>query len=358
MTKSIPADLLQIWPMPSRPRPITLIGAGDIVQTAHLPAYAKRGLPVAGIFDIDHGRARSVAARFGIPIVHGSLAAAMASGAEDMIYDIALPPDAILSVVGELPRSAFTLIQKPLGSHLAAARSIVAELDARRVTAATNFQLRYTPSMLAIRDAVRRGLFGTIVDLDVHLAVYMPWEMWSFMPRLDAIEIPLHSIHYLDWIRSLIGEPAGVYAKTVPHPRYPDLKDARSSIILDYGAAVRCCLSLNHTFGRGPRNVVATIQVEGTLGCAKVELGYLFDYLRPQPERLEMVVEGTEWTEIPLQGERVPDAFGNIMANLQRFAAGEDTDIETNVHDSLKTMALVDACLRSSGQGGLKPEPV
>jgi len=353
MPEPIPTDLRQTWPRPTRPRPITLIGAGGIVESAHLPAYGRIGLPVAGIFDIDRDKARAVAESFGIPVVHDSLAAALAAGADATLYDLALPPAAILATVQRLPTGACALIQKPLGQNLADARAIVAALDARRITAATNFQLRFTPSMLAIRDAARRGLFGDIVDIDVHLAVYMPWELWSFMPALDAIEIPLHSIHYLDWIRSLLGDPAGVYAKTVPHPRYPDLKDARSSIILDYGPEVRCCLSLNHTYRFGPRNVTATIQVEGMRGCAKVELGYLIDYLKPQPERLEMIVEGSEWTEIPLVGERVPDAFGAIMSNTQRFAAGEDAVLETEVHDSLRTMALVDACLRSSRQGGV-----
>ena len=46
------------------------------------------------------------------------------------------------------------------------------------------------------------------------------------------------------------------------------------------------------------------------------------------------------------------------MSNLQRFAAGEDGKLETDVHDSLKTMALVDACLASSRQGGVLPERV
>jgi predicted dehydrogenase len=350
-------DLAQTWPLPSRPRPITIIGAGGIVQEAHLPAYRKVGLPVAGIFDLDVAKARATAAQFGVPAAFETLAQAMAARTADTVFDLALPPDAILATVQQLPVGAVVLVQKPLGTGLANAREIVRALDARRITAATNFQLRFTPSMLAIGDAVRRGLFGEVVDIEVHLAVYMPWELWSFMPRLDAIEIPLHSVHYLDWIRSIVGEPRSVYAKTVPHPRYPDLKDARSSIILDYGATVRCCLSLNHTYNYGPKHVAATLRVEGTRGCARLELGYLVDYLKPVPEKLEIIVAGGAWTDVPLRGERMPDAFWMVMSNLQRFAAGEDAKLETDVHDSLKTMALVDACLASSRQGGVVPEP-
>jgi predicted dehydrogenase len=325
---------------------------------AHLPAYRKIGLPVAGIFDIDRACAHAVAEEFGVPVVYESLEEAVAGRTDDTIFDLALPPNAILSTVQRLPAGSATLIQKPLGTGLAESRRIVSAVDALDIVAATNFQLRFTPSMLAIRDAVRRGLFGDVVELEVHLAVYMPWEMWSFITRLEAVEIPLHSIHYLDWIRSIVGEPKSAYAKTVPHPRYPDLKDARSSIILDYGAEARCCLSLNHTYNYGPKHVEATIRVEGTRGCALLELGYLIDYLKPAPEKLEVIVEGGEWTAVPLVGERVPDAFGAVMSNLQRFVAGEDAKLETDVHDSIRTMALVDACLASSRLGGVVPEAV
>lgn len=272
------------------------------------------------------------------------------------VYDIALPPAAILPTINQLPKGSAALIQKPIGENLAECRKIISALDSRKITTAANFQLRFTPSMLAIRDAVRRGMLGAIVDVEVRLAVYMPWENWSFIPTLDAVEIPLHSIHYLDWIRSLLGEPASVSAKSVANPRYPNLKDARSSIILDYGNSVRCCLSLNHTYNYGPELTEATIRVEGTKGCAHLDLGYLLDYAHPSPERLQMVIAGGDWTDIPLIGERVPDSFGSVMANLQRYVASEDSFLDTDVHDSFATMALVEAALDSSRRGGIVPK--
>jgi predicted dehydrogenase len=357
-TRTLISDLLQTWPMPSAPRPITIIGAGGIVREGHLPAYRKMSLPVAGVFDLDVDVARKLAADFAVPVVHETLDDAMAACGTGGIFDLALPPAAILSTVERLPRGSVALIQKPLGPEGATARRIVDALDAREITAATNFQLRFTPSMLAIRDAARKGLFGDIVDVEVRLAVYMPWELWSFIPHLDAVEIPLHSIHYLDWIRSLIGEPESVYAKAVRHPRYANQADARSSIILDYGDRVRCALSLNHTYNYGPEHIEATIRVEGTKGAAHLTVGYLIDYIRPVPETLEIITEGGRWTKLPLKGERVPDAFGFVMANLQRYVAGEDKTLDTDVHDSVRTMALVDAALKSSRIGGVVPEAI
>ena len=39
------------WPLPSNKQPIILVGAGGIVNDAHLPAYKKSGFDVQGIFD-------------------------------------------------------------------------------------------------------------------------------------------------------------------------------------------------------------------------------------------------------------------------------------------------------------------
>ena len=50
-------------PMPKHPRPIIVIGAGGIVNDAHLPAYKIAGFWVAGIYDLDREKALATAAR-------------------------------------------------------------------------------------------------------------------------------------------------------------------------------------------------------------------------------------------------------------------------------------------------------
>lgn len=343
-------QLRQLWPMPSAPRPITIIGAGGIVRGAHLPAYRKWGLPVAGIFDRDIPRATALAQEFGIPAVHASLDEALSAGSAD-VFDVALPPQALSEVLPRLPENCAALIQKPLGVDFADAGTLVAAMAARKIVAAVNFQLRFTPSMLAITDAIAKGMFGPIVEFEVRAVCRTPWEEWPFMRELDAIEIPLHSIHYLDWIRSVLGQPKKVYAKSVRHPDHPDLADARSSIVLDYGDSVRCCLSLNHTHKWGPDREEASLRIEGTKAAAIVGLGYLVNYPDEAPESLDMIEAGGTWRTVALSGARTPDSFAAVMANLQRFVAGEDETLHTSVADALETMRLVEACLRSNASG-------
>ena len=44
--------------LPSEKRPIYIIGAGGIVNDAHLPAYKIAGFNVQGIFDINEAKAK------------------------------------------------------------------------------------------------------------------------------------------------------------------------------------------------------------------------------------------------------------------------------------------------------------
>src|SRR6185295_8047305 len=113
------SDVRQAWPAPSHPRPIVVIGAGAIVRTAHLPAYRRLGLPVAGIFDINPDAAKDTARAFGVPAVFDTLAAAAAHA--DAVFDVAVPGDQIQEIVERLPERSAVLIQKPMGDNLEAA---------------------------------------------------------------------------------------------------------------------------------------------------------------------------------------------------------------------------------------------
>ena len=108
-----PDDLQQRRPLPSAPRPIVVIGAGSIVRDAHLPIYRRLNFPIAGIFDVNPAAARERADAFAIPRVFASLdEAAQTPGA---VFDVAIPPQHIASVLEQLPKGAPVLIQKPMG---------------------------------------------------------------------------------------------------------------------------------------------------------------------------------------------------------------------------------------------------
>jgi predicted dehydrogenase len=352
MTETLkwPTDLRQQWPLPSKPRPIVVIGAGSIVRDAHLPIYRRLSFPVAGIFDVNVAAARERAEAFGISRVFASIEeAAQSPGA---VFDVAIPPQAIASVLERLPSGAPVLIQKPMGRDLADARRILALARERRLVAAMNFQLRFAPNMLALREALTRRLLGDIIDIEVRINLHTPWEYWAFLKGVPRLEILMHSIHYLDLIRSLFGEPRGVYCRSARHPRMADYADSRTSIILEYGDTIRASLTMNHAHRFGPRFTMSELKVEGTEGAAIAKMGVNLNYPEGEPDTLEVAHDNSGWQSIPLRGSWFLESFEGPMVNLQRFIAGEDAALISPIDDACRTMALVEACYESSARGG------
>ncbi|MFQ5788876.1 MAG: Gfo/Idh/MocA family protein [Acidobacteriota bacterium] len=349
-------ELSQRWPLPSKPRPIVIIGAGGIVRDAHVPAYRQAGFALGGVYDIKPEAREAAVADYGIPRSYSSLEEAFAGGYRDLVFDIAVPGNQVLGILEKAPPGAALLIQKPMGESLPEAREILRTCREKSLVAAINFQLRFTPNMLAIRDALDRRLFGEITDLEVRINLHTPWELWPFLRGLPRMEVLYHSIHYLDVIRSFLGEPRRVYCRGVRHPQTPELSDTRTSIILDYGDTIRCSLTMNHAPRFGRKHAVSRLKIEGTDGAALAKMGVNLDYPKGEPDELEIcLIGGTEqpsWRTVPLSGSWFPEAFMGPMSNLQRFAAGEDEVLLTSVEDAFKTMALVEACYRSSAEGG------
>jgi predicted dehydrogenase len=342
--------------MPRRVRPIVVIGAGGIVKNAHLPAYRLAGFPVAAIHDLDPAKAAALAAEAGIPRVCTSLAEAVATAPVDAVFDVAVPASALGEVLAALPDGAPVLIQKPFGEDLLQARVLLALCQRKKLRAAVNFQLRYAPCVAAARQLIAEGAIGELHDIEVRVTVHMPWHLWTFLEGIPRVEILYHSVHYLDLVRSFLGEPRGIYAKTVKHPRTTKLASTRTNMALDYGDLLRANITTNHGHDFRLDHAESYVKWEGTRGAIKARLGLLVNYLRAEPDGLELCrvdaneVPG-EWETLPLAGNWYPHAFIGTMASLMRFANGETTALPTRVEDAFKTMAVVEAAYESSAHG-------
>jgi predicted dehydrogenase len=355
-----PGDSIRIDAMPvvlpRSKRSIVIVGAGGIVRDAHLPAYRMAGFPVQGICDLDQSRACILAVQHGIPKVYRDSAEAFAHAPPGAIFDVAVPPDAILPVLAGAPERAVVLIQKPMGRDLEEARAIRALCRRKRLTAAINFQLRFAPAMLEARRLIDSGAIGEVHDMEVRVSVFMPWHLWPFLEGLARMEIPMHSIHYLDLIRSFLGDPRAVWARTTKHPSVPQLASARSHIILDYGDMLRAAVSTNHGHAFGPLHQESYVKWEGTRGAIKARLGLLMDYPKGAPDRFEYCTLQDlwlpEWRAIDISGSWYPDAFIGPMASLMCFAEGSAAMLPTSIEDAYRTMELVEAAYRSNDSGG------
>lgn len=342
--------------VPDKNTSICIIGAGGIVHDAHLPAYAIAEFKVAGIYDRDVSKAQQLANQFGIDNVYQSLDH-MVLAHPNAVFDIALPASEIMAVLEQLPNGAAVLIQKPMGTNYQEALDIVACTQRKNMKAGVNFQLRYAPFIQAARAIVARGDIGDLYDIEVHVNVFTPWHLWTFLYGKPRLEILYHSIHYLDLVRSFLGDPVGIYAKTVKHPNLQDLASVRTNMIMDYGETIRANILTNHCHEFGFHNQQSYIKFEGTKGAIKINMGVLIDYPRGVPDKFEYVVmepgKQPVWQELPIEGAWFPHAFIGTMEQIMLCAQGKIDSPNNSVIDALKTMACVEAAYMSSEKGSI-----
>jgi predicted dehydrogenase len=219
-----------------------------------------------------------------------------------------------------------------------------------------NFQLRYAPPIATARRLIADGAVGELTDVEVRVTVYTPWHLWTFLEGIPRMEILYHSIHYIDLMRSFLGEPDGVYGKTLPHPNAPKLASTRTAIILDYGDRVRATITANHAHRFGRRHQEGYVKWEGTKGAIRASLGALMNYPRGEPDSLELCRLGARgrpgpWRKVPFRGSWFPHAFIGTMASVMDHATGRAGPPPTRVEDAFRTMAVVEAIYRSSATG-------
>lgn len=343
--------------LPLTEQPIIIIGAGGIVTDAHLPAYKIAGFKVHGIVNRTKARAEKVAADFDIPNVYNSVAEAVALAPANVVYDLTIMPEQYIETLNQLPNCSAILIQKPMGDDFKQAKEILALCRAKNLKAAINFQLRYAPFVSAAKYLIDAGLIGEVYDMEVRVTIKTPWEIFPHVIVHSRLEIQYHSIHYVDLIRSFLGNPKSVLAKTLKHPA-KNLSSSRSTILFDYGDTLHAVINTNHDHDFGSKHQESYIKWEGTKGAIIAKIGLLMDYPHGVPDVFEYCIleEGIspEWQTVQLEGSWFPEAFIGTMSNLMRFNEGSDQILNTSVEDVIDTMAVVESAYQSSDNGGVR----
>jgi len=342
--------------LPESSVPIIIIGAGGIVGDAHLPAYKKAGFNVIGITNRTKEKAEKLAAQFNIPNVYDSVEAAVANVPSDTVYDITIMPEQFVETLEKLPDGCAVLIQKPMGDHFTQTKEILQVCRKKNLVAAINCQLRFAPFVSAARWMIDQGMIGELYDMEVRVTVNTPWELFPHVIVHPRLEIQYHSIHYIDLMRSFLGDPKSVMAKTLKHPA-KRLSSSRSTILFDYGDTIHAVINTNHDHAFGPTHQESFIKWEGTKGAIKATMGLLMDYPNGVPDKFEycLLQEGklAEWKTLQLEGLWFPDAFIGTMSSLMRFKEGSSNILPTSVEDVIKTMAVVESAYISNDKGGV-----
>ncbi|MCY7417115.1 MAG: Gfo/Idh/MocA family oxidoreductase [Chloroflexi bacterium] len=345
------AELEPDWRIPSgqgRDLGIGIVGCGGIVQYGHLPAYRAAGLRVVAVTDVDTDKARDVAREWGIPHV-ASTAEELVSLAGVDIVDIAVPPWVQPEVVALAAAAGrHMLCQKPFALEFHIARSMVETAESAGVLLAVNQQMRWDAGIAASRDLVAQGAIGRPSAAQVEVSVSTGWHLWPWLAAAPRLEIMYHSIHYLDALRSVLGDPEWV---TSVHGRYPGQApvqgETRTTTVLEYADGLQALVAVNHYNQHG--TPYGEFRFHGTEGALEGTLGLLYDYPDGRPDTLSLHRSGSQVRAYEFYTRWIPDAFLGPMGDLMdAIATGRQP--MTSGRDNLGTVAVVQAAYRSAAE--------
>ena len=334
---------------------VAVLGCGTIAQTAHLPAYARYGVGVTGVWSRTPATTSTVRERF--PFVRRVYAAAedLLADPEVRVVDIATPPaDRLRWIEAAVEAGKHVLAQKPLtldAADLAALPRVLAKADAAGVRVAVNHNGRWAPPWRLTTLLLRRRAIGEVVGVTHLHDKPLPPLAGTPFDDVDHMLLTDYLLHWIDITRCWLAEGTGGGAGDVVAVRAADSRvpgqpaTARNpwSATVDLTCRGGATAAL-----RIPGHVTATrpscpFWVHGTEGTLRGSV--LLDSDRLSLDR------GSGSTDLPLTGAWFVDGFAGAMGELM-CAVAEGREPENSAADAAGSVRLVLAARESAGRGG------
>ncbi len=329
---------------------IGCIGAGMIMAECHLAAYQMAGFNVAAIASRSVDKARQVAERWSIPKVHET-PEALIEDPSIAIVDLAYPPDlqpALIRKALAQPHIKAILAQKPLALTVDEARALRDEAAKAGKIISVNQNMRYDQSMRVLKEILDKGDLGTPVIATIDMRAIPHWQ--TFLEGYDRLTLANMSVHHLDVLRFLFGEPEEIYTAARTDPRTAFKHEDGITVSTMKFADGMMAVSMEDVWS-GPReegfdsDIYIKWRVEGTDGVAQGTIGWPDG----SPSTLRYASRkstGGKWVSPDWETMWFPHAFIGVMEQLQ-YALKSGEPPALSIADNVKTMALVEAGYRS-----------
>jgi len=327
-----------------------VVGAG-LLGARHARVYAEMaGCRLAGVYDVDAGRAGALAARHGVR-AFASLEELLR--ADVHAVSVVTPDHAHYAPASAcLEAGAHVLVEKPLALEPAEADALIRRAAERRRVLMVNYSQRWLPESRRIERLVRAGDLGEIAFVESHRwdAAWVPQRMiagWA------ARTTPIHfmSSHDIDLILSWTGRRARrVYA--VAHRgalRTDGLLDGFDALVtLEGGTRVSLHSSwiLPETF---PAAADTRLEILGARG------GLFLDGNRRElslfmPDHSERITFAGPRTADEVNG-RIAGAFVESLSAFVQAARTDDLEAATSAARTRHVVEVQAAIVASAARG-------
>jgi predicted dehydrogenase len=253
---------------------IGIVGAGAVVQVAHLPALRKiKGVEVTAICDSDLPKARAIGQRHGGMDAFDDIEDLLGSGTVDAVAICTPNHMHDVHVQAALSAGVHVLVEKPLAMTTAAAQKVLRMAEKRNQVLMVGMNHRYRPDAQAVRSFVQSGELGEVTSVRGSWHVFKPARaMLGWRRKLELsgggamLDLGLSVIDLSLWLAGKL-TPARVSAVLERPDRKDAVEEAGSAfVVCEEGAAIFLDVTWHHV-GEGERFGVG---IRGTKGSAGI----------------------------------------------------------------------------------------
>jgi len=328
---------------------IAFVGCGGIVNYGHIPSYQANGFNLLGGYDRDPQAAEKTVETHGLKKVYKSLDEVLSDPAVQIV-DVAVVPEEQWNVVSKVIAAGKPLLcQKPfcVDYHKAVEMTTLAQQAGLKM--AVHQQFRWSSIIQATRAPMVEGWLGDILDAQVQVSIHTPWDMWPWIANQPRLEVLFHSIHYLDSLRYLFGNPILVTSRHSKHPAQKARGETKTITTWDYSNGLQILIAACHfDWSSG---LYSLFRVLGTDGLIEGTIGTNYDYPDGRSDTLKFTsrTHPERNFSATLPGKWIPDAFYGPMASLME-AIQTNGEPLTSAQDNLGTLRAVEAAYRSMSE--------
>jgi UDP-N-acetyl-2-amino-2-deoxyglucuronate dehydrogenase len=331
---------------------IGLIGCGVISKT-HFSAI--KTLPQAklvAVCDSQVGRAEAVGKELGIEW-YDSYRKMLLKDDLDLISICTPHGQHVPMGIDSARAKKHVLMEKPLGLGLDKAAKMLLEFKKNRRKLFSVLQVRYNPTVKAVRDAIREGKFGKINNAALVVRWYRPQayfdrDEWRGSKAEEGGLLLSQGIHYIDILQWIMGPVVSVYGDTITAAHKIETDDLDIAMAKHKNGAWSTIEIGLCTY---PKNLECSLTILGSKGTVKISGSALNEIATwevedtPLPELAPCVspnvyAGGLYQGSCPNHVFVYEDLIADLLTGSKRCTTGEDA------MDSLRISTAIYASAR------------
>jgi len=206
---------------------IGIIGAGNIAQTAHIPAYLKQNdVELFAVYDIKESRAREVAEKFGFKYAAKSLEELVGMEELDAVSVCTWNNGHAEAVIASANAGKHILCEKPMAMTVAEAEAMAEAVRRNQVTFMMGFVNRFRAESKVIKELADAGKLGEIyyAKCGIIRRRGAPLGWFTDLGKSGGGPVIDIGVHVIDLTWYFMGKPEPVSVSAVTYSKIGDYK--------------------------------------------------------------------------------------------------------------------------------------